>query len=494
MSVRKKKDENNYHKKRQKTEDNRTIKITESADDFVAKMIEAMPPAEPLPRPSPLDKWASIKAEAEANTKARMARPSITQPYKWKSGVKSVANVTGSLGNNPNWDVNRFKQLMNQPMVLTYDPTFDPRLNKPSSNAQKSTAMPTTNAPKSIKKGDIVMWRHCAETPWIVTAIVGATYADINPVHPQVGSQNFVPDRVPVHQLEFVDRPAETENKKKHPVKLSTVIMPDEKRQQIMEALEQVKQQDLIFDHWGFNETIEKGKGVSFLFYGPPGTGKTLAAQGLATELKCKLKILTIADIQSNVPGQAERNIRKHFEEAKTDGKTILLFDECDSIIFTRAHVGPIMAAQINELLSQLERYEGFTVFTTNRLGTLDEAVNRRLALKLEFAMPTPSERVEIWKRMFPKKAPLSKDIDWMVLASIEMSGGYIKNAVLRAARMAAAEKIDTKHKKITMDHLIKALKYEAQSMIDFEEARDAHRRGFGHVAPSGSGLDLVQG
>lgn len=260
-------------------------------------------------------------------------------------------------------------------------------------------------------------------------------------------------------------------------VDFETVVIADEKRQQILEALEQINQADLIFDKWGFGETIEKGKGVSMLFYGPPGTGKTLMAQAIANKLGKKLKVLAVADIESNMPGEAERNIREAFKSGKND---VLLFDECDSLVYSRQNVGPIMAAQVNELLSQLERFDGVTIFTTNRLGNLDEAVNRRLALKLGFDMPTHAERIEIWKRMFPKQAPLGDDIDWELLAIVEMTGGYIKNAVLRAARMAAAEKIQDEDKKIHMKHLRKAVRLEAEAMVSFTDALEQEEQRFG--------------
>lgn len=254
-------------------------------------------------------------------------------------------------------------------------------------------------------------------------------------------------------------------------IAFDSVIIHDEKRQQIVEALEQINQQELIFGKWGFGETIEKGKGISMLFYGPPGTGKTLMAQAIAHKHNCKLRIISTADIESAMPGESERNIREHFANAKKNN-SIILFDECDSLVYTRQNVGPILGAQINELLSQLERFEGITIFTTNRLGTLDEALNRRLALKLEFPIPTPDQRAEIWKRMFPKQAPIAEDVDWSRLAIVEITGGYIKNAVLRAARMAAIEKLPDKKKKIKMDHLVKALKLETESMMKFEQAR----------------------
>lgn len=262
------------------------------------------------------------------------------------------------------------------------------------------------------------------------------------------------------------------EDNAKKKVDFDSVVIADEKRQQILEALEQVNQQVLIFEKWGFNKTIEKGKGVSMLFYGPPGTGKTLMAQAIADKLECELKIVAVADLESSEPGQAERNIRDTFKYAK-DKKVVLLFDECDSLIFDRTAVGAILSAQVNELLSSLEKFDGITIFTTNRIETLDEAVDRRLALKLEFSMPDQEQRAEIWQRMFPEEAPLSKEVDWMRLASVELAGGHIKNAVLRAARIAATQKLPDTDKKIEMEHLVRALKQEGTAMLAFKKAKE---------------------
>lgn len=277
------------------------------------------------------------------------------------------------------------------------------------------------------------------------------------------------------------------------PVKIDfdSVILAEHKKEQIIHALKQIDHHDLIFKVWGFEKTFEKGRGISMLFYGPPGTGKTLMAQAIAHKLDYKLKIISSADIQSSVPGEAERNIRKHFKEAG-NGKSILLFDECDSLIHTRQSVGAILGAQINELLSQLERFEGITVFTTNRLGTLDEAVNRRLSIKVEFSMPDAKERVRIWQRMFPQEVPLDKDINWKKLAKEEIAGGHIKNAVLRAAREAATADMPDKQKTIKMEHLAKGLKAEVESNEAFKKAKKGYDRRY--IPGGGLGLDADSG
>lgn len=274
-------------------------------------------------------------------------------------------------------------------------------------------------------------------------------------------------------------------------ISFDSVILEDRKKEQIIHAMKQIDFTELIFTVWGFEKTFEKGRGVSMLFYGPPGTGKTLMAQAIAHKLEYKLMIISNADIQSSVPGEAERNIRKYFKDNKGQ-RSVLLFDECDSLIYSRAGVGAILGAQINELLSQLERFDGVTIFTTNRLGALDEAVNRRLSVKVEFAMPNAAERVKIWKRMFPAEAPLAGDISWTKLAKHEIAGGHIKNAVLRAAREAAVANMPDKDKKITMEHLSKGLKAEVDATKEFERAKnkwEGRYRGVSGLSHDGGSL-----
>jgi len=67
----------------------------------------------------------------------------------------------------------------------------------------------------------------------------------------------------------------------------------------------------------------------------------------------------------------------------------------------------------------------------------MDKALERRIAVKVEFHRPDKSIRKKLWKKLLPKKLPLSKDIDFDNLSSFDMSGGEIKNVVLNASRFA---------------------------------------------------------
>jgi len=165
-----------------------------------------------------------------------------------------------------------------------------------------------------------------------------------------------------------------------------SVVLPLELLNAVQETISQSKQDitEKIFIKWGLMEVLEKGKGMTMLFYGPPGTGKTLLAEVIAATLKKKLKMVDAGTIQTSECGGTERNIKRTFAEA-TKKDEVILFDECDSLIYDRSRVGMILGAEINCLLSEIERFEGVCIFTTNNTPCLDKAFERRVSLKLEF-------------------------------------------------------------------------------------------------------------
>ena len=71
------------------------------------------------------------------------------------------------------------------------------------------------------------------------------------------------------------------------------------------------------------------------LFHGPPGTGKTLLARALASSVSSQGKKVTFymrkgADALSKWVGEAERQLRLLFEEARKTQPSIIFFDEID--------------------------------------------------------------------------------------------------------------------------------------------------------------------
>lgn len=242
-------------------------------------------------------------------------------------------------------------------------------------------------------------------------------------------------------------------------------ILPDKVREIIEEALTIVLRAD-VFEKWGINDHFEKGLTNSILIYGPPGTGKTMVSESIASILGLNLMKITNADIQSNIPGQTERNISKSFKKAK-DENAVVMFDECDSVLYNRNAVGAILAAEINHLLMEIERFEGVVLLTTNRLHKLDEALQRRIIAKVELPFPDKKIREKIWKKLIPDKMPID-EINFTLLAKAELSGGEIKNAILLSARKTIAQN----RKKVDMSDFIASIENILKSKKEFEEVQ----------------------
>lgn len=216
------------------------------------------------------------------------------------------------------------------------------------------------------------------------------------------------------------------------------VVMSEQNRTEIISVLKQHKHAKKLFEDWGLGEVIEYGKGMTFLFYGPPGTGKTWAAHCIAKTVDSELLVLSAAEVQSSEPGGANRAIQQAFAEAKS-AKKVLFIDECDSLVQSRTNLGMVLGSEVNTLLTEIEKFEGIAILATNMVENLDEALERRISLMVEFPKPKRAERRLIWDRMLPAKMPLGKDVDKEELSKAKLTGGQIKNVILNAARLAIA-------------------------------------------------------
>ncbi|MFT5434244.1 MAG: SpoVK/Ycf46/Vps4 family AAA+-type ATPase, partial [Myxococcota bacterium] len=234
----------------------------------------------------------------------------------------------------------------------------------------------------------------------------------------------------------------------------------EETSSQIGEILAAARSRSTVFQEWGFGAKLNKGRGLSALFDGEPGTGKTLCAEILAAELGLTLYRINVANVVSKYIGETEKNLTRIFKEAD-DSHCMILFDEADSLFSQRTDVKSVhdkySNMEINVLLQLMERYDGLVVLTTNLKKSIDKAFERRLGFKVSFPFPDAEYREEIWRHIIPSTAPVADDLDFWVLGrSFELSGGSIKNAILRAAYRAAAAQ-----RAISQNDLVEAAKYE---------------------------------
>jgi SpoVK/Ycf46/Vps4 family AAA+-type ATPase len=171
-----------------------------------------------------------------------------------------------------------------------------------------------------------------------------------------------------------------------------------------------------------------------------------------------------MAKVVSKFIGETERNLAALFDAAEA-GHAILLFDEADSLFGKRTDVKSsndrYANLETNYLLQRLESFTGICLLTSNHESNIDPAFQRRLSLHLRFQLPAEEERATLWRAMLPQAAPVAEDIDPGSLGRrYSMSGGYIRNAVLRAAFLAADE-----GSPITAAHLECAARIEYEGM-----------------------------
>ena len=229
---------------------------------------------------------------------------------------------------------------------------------------------------------------------------------------------------------------------------LDDVILPADLKRTLYSVVAAVRNRRRIFEDWGFGERLTTGKGLALLFRGESGTGKTLSAEILASHLAMPIYRVAIPRIVSKYIGETEQNLEKAFREAQVAG-AILLFDEADAIFTKRVEVSSATDRysnmEVNLLLQELERFEGVVILTTNLDAAIDDAFDRRLNYKLDFPFPTQEHRREIWRKLLPPSAPVVlAEVELEYLAErFELSGGSIKNVVLRAAYGAAEADTD---------------------------------------------------
>jgi SpoVK/Ycf46/Vps4 family AAA+-type ATPase len=240
------------------------------------------------------------------------------------------------------------------------------------------------------------------------------------------------------------------------------IILPDEQKDLLRNACNQVKYRALVYGEWGFERKLAYGKGLSMLYAGPPGTGKTMSAQVVAKELRMELYKIDLSQVVSKYIGETEKNLHEIFGEAQKSG-AILFFDETDALFGKRSEVKDAHDKYANietaYLLQKMEEYEGISVLATNLLNNIDEAFLRRINYVIKFPFPDAEYREKLWRATFPKETPLSDDLDFRWLAhKYEIAGGNIKNVVLSAAFLAAETE-----ERVGMRHIVHAVRHELQ-------------------------------
>jgi transitional endoplasmic reticulum ATPase len=200
-----------------------------------------------------------------------------------------------------------------------------------------------------------------------------------------------------------------------------------------------------------------KGK---LLLYGPPGSGKTAFAHHLARELDRTLLLKRASDLVSMWLGETEKNIARMFQDAAADD-AVLLLDEADSFLRDRQNaVRSWEVTEVNELLTQMECFEGLFLCATNFLETLDSAALRRFGLKIRFDYLGAEQSWRMFVETF---------VDMTGESRTPSDAARIKQELLQLRNLtpgdftAARQRFEMLHQDPSVDDLLEALRDESR-------------------------------
>lgn len=224
---------------------------------------------------------------------------------------------------------------------------------------------------------------------------------------------------------------------------LEDIILQERQLQGIQEVLALARYENLIYQTWGLEKVIKRGRGIKANFYGEPGTGKTMAAHAIAKELQRPLLMVNYSEIESKFVGETSKNIVALFRTAKEEN-AVLLFDEADALLSKRVtEMHSSSDVSVNQtrsvLLKLLDEYDGICLFTTNFIGNYDQAFMRRITRHVYFGLPDEAQRQQLWRHYLVDTLPYNADPIQLAQKLPGVSGADIANAVLSAAIHTAA-------------------------------------------------------
>lgn len=193
------------------------------------------------------------------------------------------------------------------------------------------------------------------------------------------------------------------------------------------------------------------------LFTGPPGCGKTFTASAFANDLGVPLFVIRLDSLITRYLGESLSKLRIIFE-AINRSKAVYLFDEFDSIGYTREFTNEVgeMRRVLNGFLTQIEKLksESLVIAATNCGERLDKALYRRFDDLVEFGLPGEEE---VWKTIQHllsgvKKSRLSKK------RIVTASKGLSFAEITRACEEAIKEMIIRNKHQVTSIMLLNAL------------------------------------
>lgn len=231
------------------------------------------------------------------------------------------------------------------------------------------------------------------------------------------------------------------------------------------------------FTHKELYQMYGQKAGEGILLYGPPGCGKTMMAKAAAKECGAEFISVKTSTIVSKWVGASEKNIKQIFDIARQGKRSIIFFDEIDSIATRRSESEDYAKRVVNELLAQMDGVDTasddlLVLAATNEPWAIDPALRRPGRFSKLVFVPEPDlEARKAILQIHLKKRPMDDNLDISHLARItdSYSGADLAAICKEAADIPLGEALrGGEPRKISLDDFETVLQKRKPSIVSW--------------------------
>lgn len=223
-------------------------------------------------------------------------------------------------------------------------------------------------------------------------------------------------------------------------VSLEELVVPAEVRARLDEIVTFVVHGHRVDERLG--ESRSRGRRLTALIHGPAGTGKTAAATAIALAIGRPIYRVDVGVAVDRYIPDIERRFERLFERAAAD-QAVLLFDDVDTLFGKRSDNAQDRFAnvQVNLLVSRMEAHPGLSIATVSAIETVDPAFRRKAQFVVQLPKPGVEARQRLWRQALGEAgAEVGDELVSELAASLDLSGGAIRRAVLTAVILASSQ------------------------------------------------------